>query len=501
MTDTSQLIDTTVTQALRDSRLPAAQQHQDVLAALRRLPGLRVDELHASQPWSLLFRDCELWLGCERSTESHRRALQAVAPLGLHSAPEIAGELAAGEGYRLLILRYPACPGEDLLTYEEAEVPISEASERALLADFRTLDEHGLVHYYSRGPFYWRISSRTGTVVLTEWECVRSASLTENASLAQRIPFSVLRQREKLLGRHRATIGDPSRNAAPTAAPDVPTLRSIYRGDEADAPALPHAAASLERDRARATLERAPRRNRLREVFGERRVLLPVIHPIDWQPALTAVQLALGAGVPGVFLINQGMSAEEVLELARELHRRHPALWVGVNLLGYSPVQALETALDACGRLDGLWTDDAGIDERLAISQQLAGRELLEARQRLAWDGVYFGGVAFKYRRQVPHESLSAAATTAAPFVDVLCTSGAGTGVAASPDKLAALASAAPELPLALASGVTCDNVGQYLPYARAFLVGTGIEHSLGVLDPVRLATLQRAISGWPVAA
>jgi hypothetical protein len=39
---------------------------------------------------------------------------------------------------------------------------------------------------------------------------------------------------------------------------------------------------------------------------------------------------------------------------------------------------------------------------------------------------------------------------------------------------------------------VTTANVGEYLPYVDAYLVGTGIERELGVLDPdetKRLAT------------
>ena len=53
------------------------------------------------------------------------------------------------------------------------------------------------------------------------------------------------------------------------------------------------------------------------------------------------------------------------------------------------------------------------------------------------------------------------------------------------------------DVALALASGVTADNVGAYLPYVDAYLVGTGIERALGVLDPLAVRALADAIHAW----
>lgn len=47
---------------------------------------------------------------------------------------------------------------------------------------------------------------------------------------------------------------------------------------------------------------------------------------------------------------------------------------------------------------------------------------------------------------------------------------------------------------LGLASGVTLENVELYKPYVSAFLVGTGIEQSLGVIDLAKATELRRAI-------
>jgi predicted TIM-barrel enzyme len=232
--------------------------------------------------------------------------------------------------------------------------------------------------------------------------------------------------------------------------------------------------------------------NRFEEVFGTSPVLLPVVHPVGRQEALEAVRVARDLGVRGVFLIDQMMHERDVLALVREIRHRHPALWIGINLLTQAPAEALGSALDACGSIDGIWSDDAGINER-GMSHPRA--EAFVAERRVAgWSGLYFGGVAFKYQREVVPADLCRAASAAVTYMDVVCTSGPGTGLAADVEKVRELRSGLGDHAMALASGVTPENVCSYLPYAQVFLVGTGIEASLGVLDPVKIERLMRAM-------
>lgn len=235
--------------------------------------------------------------------------------------------------------------------------------------------------------------------------------------------------------------------------------------------------------------------SRVSDVFSRSRLLLPVVHPVSRDRALTAIQVAVDAGADGVFLIDQGLNEREVVALISEVHRRHPSLWVGVNLLSRAPADALAFALDGGGRIDGLWSDNAGIDER--TSDQARATQFVEARQRLGWKGLYFGGVAFKYQREVPRADLGRATAIASGYMDVVCTSGVGTGHAADPAKPRAMHEGAPETALALASGVTVENIGEYLPYVDAYLVGTGIERELGVLDPDTTKRLATAIHAF----
>jgi hypothetical protein len=127
----------------------------------------------------------------------------------------------------------------------------------------------------------------------------------------------------------------------------------------------------------------------------------------------------------------------------------------------------------------GLWVDDAGIDERTRDQPDAA--MVARARQESGWDGLYFGGVAFKYQR--PVEDLTSAARIAARYMDVVTTSGPGTGIAAARDKIVAMKEAVGDLPLA----------------ADCFLVATGISRSFTELDLEKVNRLLgrvRAFSG-----
>ena len=232
---------------------------------------------------------------------------------------------------------------------------------------------------------------------------------------------------------------------------------------------------------------------RIAEVFGSSPVLLPVVHPIGRDEALTAIRVASSLGVKGVFLIDQGMHEREVLQLVREVRDLYPSLWIGMNLLSRTPADALMTAIDACGFIDGIWSDNAGIDER--GSEHPRAEAFVAARRAASWSGLYFGGVAFKYQREIASAELGRAATAAVPYMDVICTSGPGTGYAADVEKVRALRAGIGDHALALASGVTPQNVRSYMPYVQAFLVGTGIEQQLGVFDPAKIEALMRAMS------
>lgn len=227
--------------------------------------------------------------------------------------------------------------------------------------------------------------------------------------------------------------------------------------------------------------------NGFRRVFPQRHVVLPVVHVESEHQARRNTDLARQAGADGVFLINHFSDCEDLLAIHRRVSEDHPDWWIGVNCLDLDPPEVFELVTDGVA---GIWVDDAGVDER-EHGQPLA-EQATAARERSGWKGLYFGGVAFKYQR--PVEDLTRAARIAVRHMDVVTTSGPGTGIAAACDKIVAMKEAVGDFPLAIASGITAENVGDYLDVVDCFLVATGISRSFTELDPVKVRRLIKRV-------
>jgi len=229
--------------------------------------------------------------------------------------------------------------------------------------------------------------------------------------------------------------------------------------------------------------------DRFRQVFGPGHVVLPVVHVANEVQAMRNAWVAHEAGPQGVFLISHGtMGWRELFHLQKKVAASFSGWWVGVNCLDLC-------AWDVMSRVSpgtsGVWVDNAHIHED--NTEQPEAEQVLQERQRRGWTGLYFGGVAFKYQR--PVEDIARAADLASRYMDVVTTSGPGTGHAASVDKIAAMKQALGARPLAIASGITPQNVATFMPHADCFLVATGISTSFEELDPARVRALMEAVS------
>jgi predicted TIM-barrel enzyme len=231
--------------------------------------------------------------------------------------------------------------------------------------------------------------------------------------------------------------------------------------------------------------------SRFRAVFSNRHVVLPVIHVVAQEQALRNAQVARDGGADGAFLISHGrVGDDELLEIHHSVVTAMGGWWLGVNCLSFSVEETFRRAGD---RVAGLWIDDALIDER--TDEQPAAARIAAVQKDAGWKGLYFGGVAFKYQR--PVRDLARVARLAAGWLDVVTTSGPGTAQAAAPEKIRTMKEAIGEHPLAIASGVTPENVTDYLPYADCFLAATGVSYTFEELDPARVRDMVRVVRAW----
>ncbi len=220
---------------------------------------------------------------------------------------------------------------------------------------------------------------------------------------------------------------------------------------------------------------------------GSTPVVLPVIHVATADQALWNAAIARQAGCAGVFLINHALPWPGLLAISRRVVAEFPGWWVGGNCLELEPTEVVAQVRPDISRI---CADDAGIDE--ASTAQPTAERFFAARQEHQWNGLYLGGVAFKYQREVLE--VERAASIAARYMDVVTTSGPGTGQAASLAKIAAMKRGLGPAPLAIASGITPENVTAYQPFADGLLVATGISRTFTDLDPQRVKALQDAV-------
>ncbi|MFN5998280.1 MAG: BtpA/SgcQ family protein [Paracoccaceae bacterium] len=244
-------------------------------------------------------------------------------------------------------------------------------------------------------------------------------------------------------------------------------------------------------------------RQSFQQLFGSNGpVVTPVIHVLSTAQALANLEVLRAAGCPGAFLINHDFGRDAFLPILREVRRAMPDLWLGVNFLaedgrvGFAALGALAAEGHA---FQALWADDACLDERQA--DQLDAKAIAAARADSGWEGMYFGGVAFKKQRPVADADLERAARLGAEWMDVVTTSGLATGQAPDLAKIARFRASIGDAPLALASGITPENAGHFAADVDCFLVATGINHpgDFYNIDPARLTALLQAVGAHEV--
>lgn len=220
-------------------------------------------------------------------------------------------------------------------------------------------------------------------------------------------------------------------------------------------------------------------------------VVLPVIHVLDSDRTRRNVEVLLEAGAQGCFLINHDFEPEKFVPIIRDMRAEFPSLWMAVNFLAVTGKDAFPVLghLQAEGcQVDAYWADDACIDEDGA---NVEAKEIAAVRAKSGWDGLYFGGTAFKKQREVLPERYGDAAREACAFMDVITTSGVATGHEADLGKIETFRAAIGDRPMALASGISPENAASYCD-VDCFMVATGINEpgNFYDIDPSRLAEL-----------
>ena len=202
--------------------------------------------------------------------------------------------------------------------------------------------------------------------------------------------------------------------------------------------------------------------------------IIPVIHYVDHEQVMFNVDLCVSMGIESIFLINHNFTSQAIEELCKailDVKEKYPTLWVGVNFLGIENRAAL--ALGRRHGVDGLWCDNANI---CTPNIDLIEYYFYMANESGEKALTYFGGVEFKYQKQPKTEDLPWVYEQASKYIDVITTSGEGTGKEIDLNKLKRIRETIGEDKLlAVASGVNKDNIKEISQYANYYMVASSI--------------------------
>lgn len=203
--------------------------------------------------------------------------------------------------------------------------------------------------------------------------------------------------------------------------------------------------------------------------------IIPVIHMLNVDQVLANVDICVECDIKKVFIINHVVDVDLLIQCAYKVKIVYPKLWVGINMLGLTAEEALTTPLNG---IDGIWCDS---------SLPLDKWDL-----RNDFSGLFFGGVAFKYQNQPV--DLKVACEESKLTTDVATTSGSGTGKAPTTVKIKTIREYLGDHPMAIASGISVENVDSYKGLADYLLVASSItdEHEMIIKD--KLIELKRKL-------
>ena len=205
--------------------------------------------------------------------------------------------------------------------------------------------------------------------------------------------------------------------------------------------------------------------------------IYPVVHITTVKTSVAEGIAALDAGADGIFLINHNGGPDKIFQTMKAIRTERPGSFVGVNLLEYTTKAAFDLIESKLTDKDylpqALWVDDV----------TYSGRGSWEVycdknRHPDLCNIQLFGGIAFKYTSTFTEDPTLAAQEVISlrNDVDVVTTSGAGTGTAPTVAKLHAVKQAAGDKPVAVASGISIENIVDIAHSVDFVLISTSIE-------------------------
>jgi len=208
--------------------------------------------------------------------------------------------------------------------------------------------------------------------------------------------------------------------------------------------------------------------------------IIPVIHVIDQKQVEDNLKTINEVGLDKCFLINHQRNWFHLSEIYTNLKLNESGFYFNLNV----GINFLDLNLDA----SIIKLKQHNINPSMIWEDNFLNCE--KPRKSLDYKGLYFGGVAFKYQKQPKENELENVCLSAMKVVDVITTSGDYTGKAASISKIEKIRNFIGNFPLAVASGISSENIDNYKHLIDYVLVASSITDNNEIINKNKLENL-----------
>jgi hypothetical protein len=214
--------------------------------------------------------------------------------------------------------------------------------------------------------------------------------------------------------------------------------------------------------------------NRVRRVFGKiNNIILPVLSCFTEEQFKTNIiklnKYVVNDKISGIWLMTTNTDIDTIKKIILWTRENYSNFWIGVNLLGESIIKVLKFIKE--NNPDGIWIDNSHVSG--GIIQNIPNL-FIDQLKRMKWNGLYFGGVLFKYIPEIGNRD--EIVQNAIEFMDVLTTTGEGTGIAIAQEKLNQVYEITKKkICIGVASGISDENIASIKNKCNIFIVRTSI--------------------------
>ena len=226
-------------------------------------------------------------------------------------------------------------------------------------------------------------------------------------------------------------------------------------------------------------------------------IIIPVIHHISED--LTRRELTMiSRYTDHAVIISMDGKDDDAFQVALRMKQEFRMMYIGFNALSKTAQESMINNMQHT--IDFTWSDEVVVSSEGVTREALDIAHRLQDHQRVDKRRLphrFFTSCAFKYQAHEPNPGQAAIRAAELGFIPT--TSGDGTGIAVSLEKLSNIRAALNTInsgsPLAVASGVTPQNFMVQAPYLTHVLINTGISRS-GYLQEDLLRTIVEMDSG-----